>query len=146
MKFINAASLASLFGLAFLIVAGCSSTSTITKTSADGPDSAAKSARFKPYAKVITKESISTPGLFSVHRIGEKIFFEIPVSRLNQEFLLVSRISKTPQVGYGGEELNTSVIKWERKFDKILLRTVSYENVAPDTAAIYRAVQAANFW
>lgn len=145
MKFINTASLASLFGLAFLIVAGCSSTSTITKTSADGPDSAAKSARFKPYAKVITKEAISTPGLFSVHRIGEKIFFEIPVSRLNQEYLLVSRISKTPQVGYGGEELNTSVIKWERKFDKILLRTVSYENVAPDTAAIYRAVQAANF-
>jgi hypothetical protein len=59
--------------------------------------------------------------------------------------LLVSRISRTPSVGYGGEENNTEVIRWEQKYEKILLRTVSYVNVAADSSPIARAVRAANF-
>jgi hypothetical protein len=115
------------------------------KSSGSSADSSGKSGKFKPYAKVITKEAITDSGLFVVHRIDEKVLFEIPNKQLGKEFLLVSRIAKTPQVGYGGEESNTVIVRWDRKFNKVLLRTVSYENVAPDSAAIHRAVKAANF-
>ena len=32
----------------------------------------------KPYAKVITKDAESESGLFSVHRVDEKYYFELP--------------------------------------------------------------------
>ena len=104
-----------------------------------------KDKKIKPYEKVVTKEAVSDSGLFIVHRVDEKYYYEIPNARLGKEILLVSRIAKTPQVGYGGEENNTEVIRWERKYDKILLRTVSYVNVASDSSPISRAVKAANF-
>ena len=134
---------ATVFG-AFLFNA-CSSTQSASAGGSPSDSSSSKAGKMKPYAKVITKEAVSDSGLFIVHRIAEKVFYEIPTPLLGKEFLLVSRISKTPQVGYGGEENNTAVIRWERKYDKVLLRTVSYENVASDSSAIHRAVQAANF-
>lgn len=99
----------------------------------------------KPYADVVTKEMIADSGLFIVHRQDDKVLFEIPNKELGKELLLVSRIAKTPQIGYGGEESNTQVVRWERKYDRILLRTVSYENIAADSLPISRAVKAANF-
>ena len=38
----------------------------------------------KPYDQVITAEAKSTPGLFIVHRIDDKVFFEIPESAVRQ--------------------------------------------------------------
>lgn len=131
-----------------LILTACSSApSSGGGSPAGSADStgASKPGKIKAYSKVITKEAVSDSGLFIVHRIDEKVYFEIPNKQLGKEFLLVSRISKTPQVGYGGEECNTSVVRWEKRFDKVLLRTVSYENVAADSMAIHRAVKAANF-
>lgn len=99
----------------------------------------------KPYSEIITSSAKSDSGLFVIHRIDEKMFYEIPNKELGKEYLLVSRIAKTPQLGYGGEEANTEVIKWERKFNKIFLRTMSYVNVAADSLPISRAVKNSNF-
>lgn len=127
-------------------VAACSSSPSSQQTAQGGEKPPSdKDKKIKPYDKVITKEAVSDSGLFIVHRVDDKFFYEIPKSQLGKEMLLVSRISKTPQVGYGGEENNTEVIRWERKYDKIMLRTVSYVNVASDSAPISRAVKAANF-
>jgi Domain of unknown function (DUF5118) len=41
----------------------------------------------KPYDRVITKEAKSDEGIFTVHRIKEKVFYEIPKEQLNKEFL-----------------------------------------------------------
>src|SRR5262249_13862551 len=49
----------------------------------------------RPYDKVITKDAKSDGGIFTVHRIKEKVFYEIPKKELNKEFLWVSRIAKT---------------------------------------------------
>jgi hypothetical protein len=106
---------------------------------------AAASGGIKPYKDVITAQAKSDDGLFTVHRIDEKLFYEIPVKLLGREMLLVTRQAKTPQVGYGGEEVNTEVVRWERKFNRILLRTISYVNIAADSLPIARAVKAANF-
>jgi hypothetical protein len=124
---------------------GCSSNKSVTADAGSSTPPKPPAKKIKPYAEVITKEAVSDTGLFTVHRIDDKYFYEIPKNRLGQEFLLVSRIAKTPQIGYGGEENDVQVVRWERKGDKVLLRTVSYENVAADSFAISRAVRAANF-
>ncbi|MCX6141558.1 MAG: DUF5118 domain-containing protein, partial [Candidatus Kapabacteria bacterium] len=99
------------------LVASCSSSSSTQNTAQMGDKpSGDKEKKIKAYDKVITKEAVSDTGLFIVYRIDEKYFFEIPKDQLGKEMLLVSRISKTPQVGYGGEENNTEVVRWERKY------------------------------
>lgn len=101
----------------------------------------------KPYSEVITDEAETDTGLFTVHKIDNKFFYEIPDSLMGEEMLLVSRISKTENnIGYGGEKLNTQVVRWQKRDKKILLRHVSYENVASDTTQpIYEAVRNSNF-
>ena len=85
----------------------------------------------KPYDKVITKEAKTDEGLFAVHRIKEKLFYEIPKNELNREFLWVSQIARTTLgVGYGGQALGNRVLRWERLNNRILLRSVFYEVVA----------------
>ena len=127
------------------LITGCGSSTPSQQTMAGAEKPSDKDKKIKAYDKVITKEAVSDSGMFVVHRIDEKFFYEIPKSMLGKELLLVSRIAKTPQVGYGGEESNTEVVRWERKYDKILLRTISYVNVANDSMPISRAVKNANF-
>ena len=99
----------------------------------------------KPYDKVITKEAKSDEGIFTVHTIKEKVYYEIPKSQLNTEFLWVSQIAKTTLgVGYGGQAAGNRVVKWERKNNRILLRNIAHDVVADPKFAISRAVQAAN--
>jgi hypothetical protein len=100
----------------------------------------------KPYSEVITDDAETDEGLFDVHKIDEDYFYEIPDSLLSREMLLLSRIAETQnEIGYGGEKLNTQVVRWQKKNDKILLRHVTYENVASDSLPVYRAVQNSNF-
>jgi hypothetical protein len=99
----------------------------------------------KPYDKVITKDARSDPGVFTVHTIKEKVYYEIPKGELGKEFLWVSQIAKTTLgVGYGGQAMGNRVVKWERKNNRILLRNVSYEVVADPRLPVARAVDAAN--
>ena len=100
----------------------------------------------KPYSEVVTPEAVTDSGLFVVHRIDEKLLFEIPDSIIGREFLLVSRRARTAnQFGYGGIKNNTQTLRWQRNHEKMLLRIVSFENVADDSLPIYEAVQNANF-
>lgn len=100
----------------------------------------------QPYEKVITKEAKSDEGLFTVHKVGEKYFYEIPNDLLGREMLMVSRISKTAtNIGYGGEEINEQVIFWEKRGNKVYVKVRSYQNIASDTTkAIYQAVKNSN--
>ena len=45
--------------------------------------------KIKPYGEVVTEETVSDSGLFVVHRVDEKLLFEIPDSMLGREMLLV---------------------------------------------------------
>lgn len=99
----------------------------------------------KPYDKVITKEAKSDPGVFTVHKLSGKVYYEIPKSQLGKDFLWVSQIARTtPGVGYGGQPIGNRVVRWERSENRVLLRDVSYEVVADEKLPISRAVQAAN--
>lgn len=99
----------------------------------------------KPYERVITKEAKSDEGIFTIHTIKDKIYYEIPKSELGREFLWVSQIARTTLgVGYGGQANGNRVVKWERKNNRILLRNVAYDVVADPKLPVSRAVQAAN--
>jgi hypothetical protein len=133
-----------------------STTTTTTTTTPDGtavvttastvPANGRDKNGLKPYKRVITNEARSDEGLFTVHRIDQKYYYEISDSLFNREMLLVSRIAKTAnKIGYGGERLNTQVVRWEKKDKKVLLRLVSYDNVANDSLPIYQSVVNSNF-
>nr|WP_299344616.1 zinc-dependent metalloprotease [Allomuricauda sp.] len=109
-------------------------------------DSKPKKNGIKPYDKVITKEAKTDEGLFKVHQVDDKYYYEIPDSLFTQEMLMVSRISKTATgIGFGGGKINTQVLRWEKKPKKVLLRVVSYGNVAADSLPVHEAVVNSNF-
>jgi len=100
----------------------------------------------KPYEKVITKDAKSDPGLFTIHKIKNKYFYEIPDSLFEREMLMVTRIAKTAAgIGFGGGKQNTQVLRWQKMEDKVLLRIVSHQVVAADSLPIHEAVVNSNF-
>ena len=100
----------------------------------------------KSYDDVITGEARTDEGLFDVHRIGDDLFYEIPLDRMGEEFLLLSRVARTPDgAGYGGSKSNTSIVRWEHRDNRVLLRLVGHENVADSTLPVAGAVRNSNF-
>ena len=99
----------------------------------------------RPYERVITKDAKSDDGVFTVHRIGERLYYEIPAAQLNREFLWVSQIARTTiGTGQGGQAIGNRVVRWERRGNRVLLRSIAYNIVAGPTLPIAQAVQAAN--
>src|SRR4029079_7753407 len=114
-------------------------------TGQDPPGGQEQSPEPRPYERVITKDAKSDEGVFTIHTIKDKVYYEIPKSELGKEFLWVSQIAKTTLgVGYGGQANGNRVVKWERKGNRILLRNVVYDVVADPKLPVARAVQAAN--
>ncbi|MGB0863205.1 MAG: zinc-dependent metalloprotease [Saprospiraceae bacterium] len=99
----------------------------------------------QPYTKVITKDAKSDEGLFTVHQVKNKYYFEIPKDVMGKEILVVSRIAGTVKgLNFGGAGMKSrpqQVIRWERFEDNILLRSVSYSSVATDEKPIYKSVR-----
>ncbi len=109
-----------------------------------------KEGKIKPYDKVITKEAISDEGLFTVHKVDDSYFFEIPNQYLDKDMLLVSRIAKLPSnLGGGfynsGTKTNTSLINWTRFEDKILIKEKSSNAVADAELPISISVENNNY-
>ncbi len=99
----------------------------------------------RPYEEVITDEAETDNGIFTVHKLNDAFYYEIPAAELGREFLWVGRISRTSLgQGYGGQKIDTRVVKWVRRNDSILLRNVSYDVVAEESLPIAQAVDAAN--
>ena len=99
----------------------------------------------QPYDKVITKDAKSKKGIFAVHQVKDKFYFEIPKGELGKEFLWVTQIARTTLgVGYGGQALGNRVVRWERNENKINLRNINYSVIADPRLPIAQAVQAAN--
>jgi len=100
----------------------------------------------KPYGEVVTAQAKTDSGLFIIHRLDEKLYFEIPDSVLSRDILLVSRMARThADLGYGGQKVNSQVIRWQKQEKKILLRVVTFESTASPEDPIYKAVKDASF-
>jgi hypothetical protein len=102
----------------------------------------------KPYKDVITAKAVTQTGLFTVHKVDDKWYFEIPDSLLNREILAITRFVKSPSGSrsYGGEKVNEQTFRWEKgPSDNIFLRVMTIVSVAPDSAQpIAKAVRNSN--
>src|SRR6267143_2303531 len=99
----------------------------------------------KPYNQVITSAAITASGVFIVHRIGEKLFYEIPKAMFGRHFLLVADQRGTIRgVRYAGEEISNRIVVWERMGNRVFLRIVSYAMRADSNQPVARAVRLSN--
>jgi len=103
----------------------------------------------KPYREVVTEKAASDSGLFVVHRVDDKLLFEIPDSLLGADMLLVSRFAGVPANMGGflsaGLSVNEQMVRWERQGDQVLLRTYAAQAVADDSLPIHASVVSNNF-
>jgi hypothetical protein len=101
----------------------------------------------KPYKEVITEKASTHTGLFTVHKVDEKWYFEIPDSMLGREFMAITRFSKTAAGGglYGGELANQQTLEWEKgPAHTLFLRVVTLVSMADSTNKIYKAVKSSS--
>ncbi len=99
----------------------------------------------KPYRDVITAQAVTDSGVFIVHRIGEKLYYEIPRSMLGRQFrLVVDRRGTIRGIGYAGEQISARVVRWDRANNRVLLRMISYAMRADSNLPVARAVDLSN--
>ena len=98
----------------------------------------------KKYDDVITKDAQTFPGVFAVHRVEDKLYFEIPQTGFDQPMLWQAEVAKGPPgVSWGGKTLGSSVLRWERRGKKVYLWKIAYAKRAGGKA-VQIAVDSAN--
>ena len=118
---------------------------------AGGPPAAAP----RPYNRVITSEAKTRRGLFSTHRVGDRLYFEIPAKELNKDELIVGRYARAAAAdpnlpgggfgNYGGDQFSESSARWERIGNRVILRAPAYAITADTSLPVYKAVVASNY-
>jgi hypothetical protein len=102
----------------------------------------------KTFSQIITKDVKTSKGLFTVHHVNNKWYFEIADSVFNRDIMSVTRFGKTVAGcgKYGGEEVNSQVIKWEKgPSNNIFLKSITYVTYTNDsTKPIALAVKNSN--
>jgi hypothetical protein len=102
----------------------------------------------RSYTSVITSKAITKNGLFIIHKVDEKYFFEIPENLLGRDLLIVARLSKSAadlrsqMTGYAGDQINEQVIRLEKgPNNKLFLIKPSFTEQSKDsTMPMYQAV------
>lgn len=96
----------------------------------------------KAYKEVITDKAITSAGMFKVHKIDDRYYFEIPDSLLGREMLTVARISKgavgvrSSFSGYAGDEISENVILFDKgPNNKMFVKNVIYQETGRDSLA-----------
>jgi hypothetical protein len=104
-------------------------------------------AQVQDYRTVVPATAQTTRGLFDVHRVADRLLFEIPDSVLGRDMALLSRYARTQDgLADGGDRMAPNmVVRWERRDDRIDLRAVSHEKTADPTSSLYIAVENSNF-
>ena len=109
----------------------------------------------QPYSRVITSEAKTRRGMFLTHQVGDKLFFEIPRSELDNDMLLVGRYARAAAANpnlpgggfgaYGGDQFGERTLRWERNGNRIILRSPSFDIRGDTTLSVWRAVETSNY-
>ena len=120
-----------------------------------GPPGAAAAPR--PYNRVITAEAKTRRGMLITHRVGDRLYFEIPAKELNKDELMVGRLARaaagnqtpgptTPGFGdYAGDQFGERTLRWERNGNHVILRSPSYAITADSGTSMFRSVENSNY-
>ena len=77
----------------------------------------------KKYEDVITAKTKTRDGLFKVHTVDEKWYYEIPEKLYGRDMLMYNEIAQAPPgVGFSGSPGTTRMVRWERRGNRIFLR------------------------
>ncbi|MEJ7679583.1 MAG: DUF5117 domain-containing protein [Segetibacter sp.] len=105
----------------------------------------------KDYKEIITDKAVTQKGLFTVHKVDDKYYFEIGDSVMNREIMTVTRFVKVPAYkgagrgAYGGELTNQQTVAFEKgPSNNVFMRVITLVNVADTSNAIYKAVTNSN--
>lgn len=106
----------------------------------------------KAFREVITGKAVTDAGLFKVHKVEDKYFFEIGDTMFGRELLVVNRIAKAAAgmrngfFGYAGDQVGQNVIRFEKgPNNKVFLRNVSFAEYSKDsTSPMFTAVNKSN--
>jgi len=105
--------------------------------------------KIKPYDEVITKNAETRKGVFSVHKVDEKYYFEVPDSLLERDMLIVSKISGyVENFSFGGAGMDAhsqQMVRWGKQGNQILLKYISTSNIADENLPIYKSIKVNNF-
>jgi hypothetical protein len=104
------------------------------------------------YSKLIKPHAITRQGLFTVHKVDDKYYFEIPDTLLGRDLLVVTRIAqgaagvRPEYTGYAGDQVGSTIIRFEKGPEhKLFLRRITYEEHPGDsTNSMYTAVVRSN--
>lgn len=104
------------------------------------------------FYNLMRNRQVLRKGLFSVHKVSDNYYFEIPDSILGRDLLVVARIAqgaagvRPGYTGYAGDQIGSTIIRFEKgPGHKIFLRRITYEEQAADTTgAMYHAVVRSN--
>ena len=100
----------------------------------------------KTYSDIITDKAVTDNGLFDVHKIDDKYYYEINDSLLGRDMLMVTRIVKmATELPLSRHKMSEQVLKWEKFDNNILLKEASYSKFANDSLPISIAVSNSNF-
>ncbi len=105
-----------------------------------------KAGDLKKYDEVITKEAKTQAGVFAVHQLNERVYFEIPQEAFGRLMLWQGEVAKGPggnTGSWGGASLGDAVLKWERRGNKVYLWKVAFRKRS-DGKAVQAAVEAAS--
>ncbi len=105
-----------------------------------------KEKKEKVYSDIITDKAITDEGLFDVHKVDGKYYYEIHDSLLGRDMMMVTRVVKmATELPLRAHKLSEQVLRWEKFDNNILLRVASYSNFANDSLPIKEAVSNSNF-
>ena len=109
-------------------------------------DSKKDTKKEKTYSDIITDKAVTDNGLFDVHKIDDKFYYEINDSLLGRDMLMVTRIVKmATELPLNRHKMSEQVLKWEKFDNNILLKQASYSKFANDSLPISIAVSNSNF-
>ncbi|MDH5609876.1 MAG: DUF5118 domain-containing protein, partial [Cyclobacteriaceae bacterium] len=142
--------------LLILALAGCLATGINPvyaqkkkKSEAPAAEKPKEKSPYRKYSEVITDAAQTDEGLITFHKVDDNYYFEIPESLLEKEILIVSRISgHVKGLNFGGAGMKSrpqQVIRFQKKDNSILLRSVSFNSVASEELPIYQSVKNNNF-
>ena len=102
----------------------------------------------RPYNRVITADAKTRRGMFTVHRVGDRLYFEIPAQGAEQGRAARRPLRargggriQTPGPGapgfgeYAGDEFAERTLRWERNGNRVVLRSPSFA-ITADTALV----------
>ena len=101
----------------------------------------AKPGQPAPYDTVITADAKTQPGVFAVHRIDDRVYFEVPADKFGKLFLLRSEVAKGSNgTAFNGQELGKRFVKLDRRDNKVFVIEADFDKRSgADTAAAVEA-------